>query len=150
MAGNTAFSPDDIKTAASEIGKLTDDMAAFQELKAHWPNAGKFPLAQWLERVVDDRRNGLVAHAERLKNIFDNMETDLKAIAEDFENADGENANKIKAEVEDMRGHIDTAISALDKGTEKDQHNFEEHPDLDAEDNATDGDGYNDNLNAKI
>ncbi|MEU6128904.1 hypothetical protein ABZ805_06995 [Saccharopolyspora sp. NPDC047091] len=148
MADTTAFSPDDIKNAANEIGKLTEDMAAFQELKAHWPNAGHFETAQWLERIVDDRRNGLVAHAERLKNIFDNMKTDLTAIANDFENADGENADKIKAEVADMRGHIDTAISSLDKGTEAEQHNFSEDPDIKPEDNASDGDGYNDTLPA--
>ncbi|MCX2731499.1 hypothetical protein OOZ19_14735 [Saccharopolyspora sp. NFXS83] len=148
MAESTAFSPEDIKNAANAIGKLTEDMAAFQELKAHWPNAGQFETAQWLERIVDDRRNGLVAHAERLKNIFDNMKTDLTAIANDFENADGENADKIKAEIDDMRGHIDTAISSLDKGTEDEQHNFTEDPNVKPDDNSSDGDGYNDTLPA--
>ena len=71
MAGNTAFSPEDIKNAATEIGKLSEDMAAFQDLKPHWPNAGQFELAQWLERVVDDRRNA----SERITIIADRGNT---------------------------------------------------------------------------
>ena len=148
MADGTAFDSEEIDKAAKEIGKLMSDMSAFQSLKEHWPNAGKFETAQWLERVVDDRRNGLVAHAERMKNVLEEMETQLSTIARDFENMDGENAAKMKTKVDDMQRNIDSSVASLDKGTESEQHNFSEDPNIKPEDNAGDDDGYNDTLQA--
>lgn len=148
MADGTAFDSEEIDKAAKEIGGIMQDMSAFQSLKEHWPNAGKFESAQWLERVVDDRRNGLVAHAERMKNVLEEMETQLSTIARDFENMDGENAGKIKTKVDDMRSNIDSSVAQLDKGTEADQHNFSEDPNVKPADNGSDGDGYNDTLPA--
>ena len=148
MAETTAFNAEEIRNAAKKIGEIMGDMGAFQDLKEHWPNAGKFETAQWLERIVDDRRNGVVAHAERLKGIFEEMETQLTTIADDFTNLDGDNAAKVREKIEGMQGDIDSAVSQLDKGTESDQHNFSEDPDIKPEDNKGDGDGYNDVLPA--
>jgi len=143
---STEYNSENVKNAGINLGRILDDMTAFTELKAHWPNAGKFELAQWLERIVDDRRNAIVAHAEHLKITFENMETTLKQIAEDFDNADGENAKAIKKSISDMQTEIDGEISELDENTEKEQKNFTPG----TEGNGTDGDGYNDNLDAPL
>jgi hypothetical protein len=143
---STEYNSENVKNAGINLGRILDDMAAFTELKAHWPNAGKFELAQWLERIVDDRRNAIVAHAEHLKITFESMETTLKQIAEDFDNVDGENAKAIKKSISGMTTKIGNDTSKLDENTEKEQKNFTPGK----EGNATDGDGYNDNLDAPL
>jgi hypothetical protein len=144
VTDSTKFKADDIKKSADVIGGLLNDMSAFTKLKPHWPNAGSFELAQWLERIVDDRRNGIVAHAEHLKLTFEDMQTSLKKIATDFENADGENAKKIIAALDEMQGKISGDIGTLDQNTENSQHNFSGG----GEKNNNDGDGYNDDTTA--
>lgn len=142
MAAKTGFNPDEIKNVADRIGALLDDMQAFEKLVPQWPNAGSFELAQWLERIVDDRRNGIVAHANHLKLTFEDMQTKLKTIASDFENTDGDNAKKIVSAIDELQGEITNDISELDKTTEGSQHNFSGGSDG----NSKDGDGYNDDL----
>lgn len=144
MATETAFNATEIKNCAERIGGLLDDMAAFTKLKPHWPNAGSFALAQWLERVVDDRRNGVVAHAEHLKIVFEDLQTTLTTIATDFENADGDNADAIVKCIDELQGKVTDDISTLDENTENQQHNFSGGNDT----NNKDGDGYNDDVNA--
>jgi hypothetical protein len=146
MTTKTAFDPDEIKACAKRIGVLLEDMRAFHDLKNHWPNAGGFALAQWLERVVDDRRNGLVAHGEHLKVVFQNMETSLTRIAEDFENADGDNADAIVKAIGELETKVTGEITTMDENTENQQHNFSD--DDKVENNDTDGDGWNDNTNS--
>ncbi|EWC61852.1 hypothetical protein UO65_2911 [Actinokineospora spheciospongiae] len=136
----TKFDPEAIRTSAKKLGALMDDMGAFSKLKPHWPNAGQFELAQWLERVVDDRRNGIVAHAEHLKIALEQMETTLTHIADDFENLDGDNAKKIKDSIGELKKNITSGITTLDQNTEKDQGNFGGRK------NDADGDGYNDSV----
>lgn len=140
----TEFDAKEIKACADRIGGLLDDMGAFTKLKPHWPNAGSFELAQWLERIVDDRRNGIVAHGEHLKLTFEDMQTTLTTIANDFENADGDNAKKILGAIDDLKGKITDDISSMDENTENSQHNFSGGDDK----NNNDGDGYNDDTTA--
>jgi hypothetical protein len=142
MATSTEFNAKEIKNCADRIGGLLDEMSAFEKLKPHWPNAGSFALAQWLERVVDDRRNGIVAHAEHLKVVFENMQTSLNRIATDFENADGDNADKIVKAIEELQTKTTGDITTMDENTENQQHNFTG----DDDGNNTDGDGYDDNV----
>lgn len=144
MASETAFNATEIRNCADRIGALLDDMGAFTKLKDHWPNAGNFALAQWLERIVDDRRNGIVAHAEHLNIVFNSMQSTLKTIADDFENADGDNADAIIKVIDELEGKVTGDITTMDKNTENQQHNFSG----DDKKNNTDGDGYNDNVNA--
>ena len=143
---STEYNSEAVKNAGINLGRILDDMSAFSDLKPHWPNAGKFELAQWLERIVDDRRNAIVAHAEHLKIVFEGMESTLKQIAEDFDNLDGDNAKEIKESIGDMRSNIRDEIGELDKNTEKEQKNFSPS----TKENGTDGDGYNDNLDAPV
>jgi hypothetical protein len=138
----TNYNADAIKTSANNLGALMDDMTAFEALKPNWPNAGKFPLAQWLERIVDDRRNGLVAQAEHLKIVLDDMKTTLTSIADDFQNADGDNAAKIKASIAGIENTVSGDVTKFDQNTESQQGNFSGG----SPGNAADGDGYNDNL----
>ncbi|WP_156753229.1 hypothetical protein [Actinokineospora pegani] len=139
---STKFDPDLIRASAKKLGALLDDMDAFTKLKPHWPNAGGFALAQWVERVVDDRRNGIVAHAEHLKIALEEMEVTLTKIANDFQDTDGENGRKIKDSLDQLKKDITTSISTLDENTENTQHNFGGGP----EGTNTDGDGYNDHV----
>ncbi|GLY46816.1 hypothetical protein [Lentzea sp. NBRC 102530] len=158
----TNFDPDAIRESAKKLGSIMDDMAAFEALKANWPNAGGFELAQRVERVVDDRRNGVVANAEHLKIALDDMRSTLTKIANDFEKADDDNAAKIKASIGDMASEIRSDTARFDQNTEQDQHNFTPGPrtgssgtetgtepvesDEDADENNSDGDGYDDVL----
>ncbi|RSN04061.1 hypothetical protein DMC63_39960 [Streptomyces sp. WAC 05977] len=149
---STKFDAEAIATAGKNIGQLMDDMSAFEALKQNWPNAGKFKLAVWLERVVDDRRNAVVAHAEHLKIAFEEMETKLKDIAERFKNTDGQNAEEIKKVMAGLEGAVVQAVGAYDTNTENQQHNYTADP-VGTGPNAnkpTDGDGYNDNLNDAV
>jgi hypothetical protein len=149
---STKFDAEAIKTAAGKIGGLMDDMSAFEALKHHWPNAGKFKLAVWLERVVDDRRNAVVAHAEHLKLAFDEMEKKLNGIATNFQNADGDNAQAISKAMAELEGAVVGAVHTFDGKTETEQHNYT--PDTQhtgfSYNRPTDGDGYNDNLNDQV
>ncbi|WP_424186978.1 hypothetical protein ACOBQX_03860 [Actinokineospora sp. G85] len=139
---STTFDPELIRASAKKLGALLDDMSAFTKLKPHWPNAGGFALAQWVERIVDDRRNGIVAHAEHLKIALEQMEITLTKVADDFQNTDGENGKKIKDSFAQLKKDITTSITTLDGNTEKDQHNFDGGP----KDTNSDGDGYNDHV----
>ncbi|TVT62509.1 hypothetical protein FNH05_01065 [Amycolatopsis rhizosphaerae] len=141
---STNFDANGIKNSAKSIGALLDDMSAFTALKPQWPNAGHFALAEWLERIVDDRRNAIVAHAEHLKLAFEQMETTLTKIADDFQNADGDNAAKIKTSITELQTHIIDDVSKMDKNTENDQHNFT------GDKKSGDGDGYSDNLTTPV
>lgn len=146
MGNSTEYDSDTVETAAKNLGKLLDDMTPFNELKPHWPNAGKFELAQWLERIVDDRRNAIVAHAEHLRAAFVNMETTLTVIAGKFDKLDGENAKQIKDTLGELETQIEGEWDTWDENTEKDHKNYTP----DKEGSATDGDGYNDNLNIPV
>jgi hypothetical protein len=141
---DTQFNAQAVRDSAKVIGEIMADMAAFDDLKAQWPNAGTFNTAQWLERIVDDRRNGVVEHAERLKIILNDLNVGLTQIANDLEDTDQDNAAQIKKRMTDISATIDSDVAALDKGTESEQHNFTDpgnNPN-----NGSDGDGYNDVL----
>ncbi|KZB80805.1 hypothetical protein [Amycolatopsis regifaucium] len=92
----TEFDAEAIATAGRNIGRLMDDQSAFEALKRPWAPAEKFTLAGWLDRVVDDRRNAVVAHADQLRIAFDEMETKLNDISERFKTTDGRNADEIQ------------------------------------------------------
>jgi hypothetical protein len=142
MADETSFNRADIDKAADAIGGILDERRdAFQNLVSRWPNAGHFATAQWLERIVDDRRNGLVEHEARLNEIFETMQTKLKSIASNLEDSDGDNAAALES-VHGMQDEIITDVSSYAADAENSQMNFTQD-----EDNAlNDGDGYNDFL----
>jgi len=108
---STKFDPDAIKKAAGELGAIMDDMSAFADLKTPASSAGTFEVAKWLERIVQDRSDGVSLHAEHLQVALENMETTLTQIATDFENADGENAEKIKSSIANLQTEINKDIS---------------------------------------
>ena len=145
---STKFDSDAIRKAAGNIGQIMSDMNAFEALKPQWPNAGKFELAVWLERIVDDRRNGIVAHAEHLKIAFSEIEKKLNAIANDFQNADGENADKIKSSLGELESQVIGEVNGFDGKTENEQHNYTADPNGGNQAHA--GDGYAQNLNDPI
>ncbi|MFC9254310.1 hypothetical protein [Amycolatopsis thailandensis] len=150
---STSFDADAIEAAAGKIGKIMKDhMGTFEALKPHWPNAGKFQLAVWLERVVDDRRNGIVAHAEHLRIAFETFEKKLKELAKEFEEADGKNADKINKSILDFERAVVSDVNKFDDNTEKEQHNFTEDKEKKgfSPNSPADGDGYNDNLKEKV
>ena len=141
----TSFDADAIKTSADKLGSIMDDMSAFDDLKNHWPNAGNFNTAQWIERIVDDRRNAIVEHGERLKKVLGDLKVGLHQVADDFTDADGDNATKIQSDFDATESTISSDISSMDQGTEAEQHNVSDDPNG-PKNNDTDGDGYNDVL----
>lgn len=143
----TSYSSENVKNAAINLGRILEDMEPFEKLRNHWPNAGKFELAQWLERIVDDRRNAVQAHAEHLRLAFDSMNTTLTQIANDFKSTDGENAGKIKGLLGDLKDTVGGEWDEWDENTEKDWKNYTSDGN---KDNNRDGDGYNDNLNTPV
>lgn len=149
---STTFDAEALTNAADTIGGLMDDMSAFDKLKNHWPNAGDFKLAVWMERLVDDRRNAIIAHAEHLKIAFGKMQEKLSGIATDFQNADGDNADAINKAMSELEGSVVDAVHSYDSETESEQHNHT--PDTAhtgfSPNNPHDGDGYNDNLNDAV
>lgn len=148
MADITAYNAENVKNASINIGRILDDMSVFNDLKPHWPNAGKFELAQWLERIVDDRRNAIVAHAEHMRMMLDNLETTLTQIATDFSSLDGENAEKIKSALGDWHSRVKGQWAEWDRDTEAAQSNYTE--DTNNKGNSSEGDGWNDNLNTPV
>ncbi|MFE5567638.1 hypothetical protein ACFQ68_21815 [Amycolatopsis japonica] len=130
-----------IRGVADNIAKIMDEhKSAFEALKPHWPNAGKFDLATWVERLVDDRRNAIVAHAEHLGLTFETMSAKLKAVADKFEDTDGNNATEINNLLAGLEGEVTNKINSFDQETEKEQQNYS------GPGTNGDGDGWNDNL----
>lgn len=111
----TKYNPDFLKETAVNLGRIMDDMSAFTALRANWPSIGNFDLAQRLAAIIDDRRNGVVAHAEQLKVSLDEMETALTGIATEFETVDGDNAEKIMASISDLRARVHEDIAELER-----------------------------------
>ena len=112
----TKYDAEAIKAAAGKLGSIMDDMAPFSALKVTVPNAGSFDLATWLEKIVQDRVDGIVLHAEHLKIALADMQTALTTIATDFDNADGDNAEQIKSSITDMEKHVTDDISQASQG----------------------------------
>ncbi|ANN15922.1 hypothetical protein SD37_09885 [Amycolatopsis orientalis] len=134
-----------VRGVADNILKImAEHRATFEALKRHWPNAGKFPLAVWLERVADDRRNAVGAHAEHLELAFFGMGAKLKTLADKFQNTDGENATAIKNLLSGLEKEVSGMISTSDQKTEEKQRNYS------GKGTPSDGDGYNDNLSQEV
>jgi len=110
----TKFNADALKETAAELGRIMNDVSAFTMLRATLPKLGNFDLAQQLETIIDDRRNGVVAHAEQLKVSLDEMETALTKIATEFETVDEDNARRIAASISDLRTRVRGDIIELD------------------------------------
>jgi hypothetical protein len=112
---NTQLNVDAVKGSAANLGRIMDDMSAFTALRATWPALGNFDLAQQLQAIVDDRRNGVVAHADQLKISLDEMAKALTKIATDVESIDGGTAEKIRALVANLRTRVHEDLVALDQ-----------------------------------
>ena len=141
----TKFDANAVREVADNISKIMPEYrAVFEALKRHWPNAGKFPLAVHTERVTDDRRNAVVAHADHLDLAFVALSGKLKAVADKFQNTDGENATAIKNLLSGLEKEVSGMISTYDKKTEEVQRNYS------GKGTPSDGDGYNDNLSQKV
>ncbi|MFE5566582.1 hypothetical protein ACFQ68_16470 [Amycolatopsis japonica] len=119
---STKFDVEAIANAGQHIGRLMDDMSAFEALKQNRPYTGTFKPAAWLEGVVDNRRQAVVGHAEHLKIAFGEMGTKLKDISERFKNTDGQNAEEIKKVIAGIEGAVVQAVDTYDTNTEKPAH----------------------------
>ncbi|WP_051791088.1 hypothetical protein [Amycolatopsis jejuensis] len=142
----TSYSSERVKNAAINLKNILQDLKEFDALKEKRPDAGKFMIAQWLEMIVDDRRNAIVAHAEHLNLIFKELEAKLTKLAQDFNNLDGDNAKKFGKELTDLQNLITEDLGNFDQNTEKDQTNYSNNYKKD----PSDGNGYNANLGAGL
>ena len=111
---NTQLNADAVKVSAANLGRIMDDMSAFTALGEAWPALGNFDLAQQLEAVVDDRRNGVIATADQLKTSLDDMSKALTKIATDVETIDGNTADKLRAMVAELRVRVNEDIAGLE------------------------------------
>jgi hypothetical protein len=103
-----------VKGSAANIGRIMDDMSAFTELRAAWPALGDFDLAQQLQAIVDDRRTGVIVHAEQLRTSLTEIAKALHKVATDVENTDEGTADKIRAVVATLRVRVQEDIAQLD------------------------------------
>ncbi|WP_226360188.1 hypothetical protein [Pseudonocardia sp. ICBG1142] len=132
-----------IDEAAGKLGKLMDDMKAFTDLAPHWPDAGYFSVAQYVERRVDDRRNAVIDHAKRMKTILEAMEPSLKDVSKMLVDVDSDSAAAVGKRIDEMRADADAEIVKQANEIEHEQHNFTPG-DESEESNTSDGDGYDD------
>jgi hypothetical protein len=109
----TNINVDAVKDSAANLGRIMDDMSAFNALRASWPAIGNFDLAQQLQVIIDDRRNGVVAHADQLRISLDEISTALMRIATNVENIDNSNAESILAVVAELRTRVDEDLAVL-------------------------------------
>ncbi|MFC5291142.1 hypothetical protein ACFPM7_29175 [Actinokineospora guangxiensis] len=103
-----------VKGSAANIGRIMDDMSAFTELRAAWPALGDFDLAQQLQAIVDDRRTGVIVHAEQLRTSLTEIAKALHKVATDVENTDEGTAEKIRAVVAGLRVRVQEDLAQLD------------------------------------
>lgn len=103
---NTKLNVEAVKESAANLGRIMDDMSAFGTLRASFPTIGNFDLARQLQAIVDDRGNGVVAHADQLRISLDEVEKTLTKIATDVESIDEGNAEKILAVVAQLRATL--------------------------------------------
>ncbi|MFE0022044.1 hypothetical protein [Amycolatopsis sp. NPDC059021] len=145
MAQQTKFDKDALDKIANEIRDILtgNGLTVFEDLKPHWPNAGKFAVAVWLEQIMDDRRNAIVAHANHLNKAFEQMAKHLHTVAKDFDNVDGENAKKIKAILDEAENFAKKEMKDFNTQAERDQGNR-------VGDDGKVGDGYSGNVNNPI
>ncbi|MBN9757952.1 hypothetical protein Ae406Ps2_5085 [Pseudonocardia sp. Ae406_Ps2] len=143
MAEDTKVDRTAIEDAAGKLGKLMDDMKAFTDLDPHWPDAGKFSVAQYVERRVDDRRNAVIDHAKRLKTILDAMEPSLKDVSKLLTEVDSDSAAAVGKRIDQLRADADKQIVDRANEIEHEQHNFTTGDESEAS-NTSDGDGYDD------
>ncbi|OLL97205.1 hypothetical protein [Pseudonocardia sp. Ae331_Ps2] len=143
MAEDTKVDRTAIEDAAGKLGKLMDDMKAFTDLDPHWPDAGKFSVAQYVERRVDDRRNAVIDYAKRLKTILDAMEPSLKDVSKLLTEVDSDSAAAVGKRIDQLRADADKQIVDRANEIEHEQHNFTTGDESEAS-NTSDGDGYDD------
>lgn len=143
MAEDTKVDRTAIEDAAGKLGKLMDDIKAFTDLDPHWPDAGKFSVAQYVERRVDDRRNAVIDHAKRLQTILKAMEPSLKDVANILKETDSDSAAAVGRRIDQLRVDADKTIVDRANEIEHKQHNFTADGQSEKE-NTSDGDGYDD------
>jgi hypothetical protein len=111
---NTHLNAEPVKASAVNLGRIMDDMSAFTALRETWPALGNFDVAQQLQAIVDDRRNGVIATADQLKLSLDDMSKALTKIATDVETIDGNTAGKLRAMVAELRVRVNEDIAGLE------------------------------------
>lgn len=112
---STKLDTEIVKSSAAALGRVMDDMSAFTALRADWPKLGNFDLAAQLDTIVDDRRRGVLAHADQLKTALDEMDRALTKIATEIQSIDDGAAAKIKAVVADLRTRVRDDIGTLNQ-----------------------------------
>jgi hypothetical protein len=97
---HTSVDPQALVGTAKRIGQLMDDMSVFEQLAAAQNlHVGNFDTATWLREIVNDRINGVIAHARDLKIAFGDIQTSLEAVARDFEATDANNGALLSREL---------------------------------------------------
>ncbi|MDT8912072.1 hypothetical protein [Amycolatopsis sp. PS_44_ISF1] len=112
---STKLDTDTVRSAAAALGRIMDDLSAFDALRADWPKLGNFDLAAQLDAIVDDRRSGVLAHADQLKTALEEMGRALMEIATEVQSIDDGAAAKVTAVVADLRTRVHDDLAALNQ-----------------------------------
>lgn len=113
MTNSSNMNVEAVKESATNLGRIMDDMSAFTALRAQWPSVGDYDLARQLETIVDDRRNGVVAHADQLRISLGEISAALMKVATEVETIDNDNAARIQAVVADLRTRVHEDLAGL-------------------------------------
>jgi hypothetical protein len=98
---HTSVDPQALIGTANRIGQLMDDMSVFEKLASVQDHlrVGNFDTAEWLKQIIDDRINGVIAHARDLKTAFGDIQTSLEAVSRDFQATDADNSTLLQREL---------------------------------------------------
>jgi hypothetical protein len=109
----THLETDLVRGSAANLGRIMDDMSAFTALREQLPSLGNFDLAQQLQAIADDRRTGVIAHADQLKESLGDMSAALTTIATDLASIDSDTAARIRALVAELTVRVNDDLAAL-------------------------------------
>lgn len=97
-----------VRAAAGNLGRIMDDISAFTALRQAWPSLGNFDLATQLQAIIDDRRTGVLVHADELKESLGDLSNTLMKIATDIASTDNGAAEKIRGLVADLTVRVNS------------------------------------------
>ncbi|MER7010305.1 hypothetical protein ABT324_02600 [Saccharopolyspora sp. NPDC000359] len=93
------------KVAAAVAG-IADECAQCAELGAAVTAAGDLPEGRWLQDLLAERRDGFVAHCQRLERTFRELSVRLSSFASDLQHTDQHNGAAVAALRRELVGGI--------------------------------------------
>lgn len=115
MADGTTMRIDVVEMGkvAAAVAGIADECARCAELGAVATAAGDLPAGRWLQDLLAERRDGFVAHCQRLERTFRELSVRLSRFASDLHHTDQHNGATVAALRRELAdGIADTARTA--------------------------------------